>query len=94
MGKLTIANPAYDISLHRDGKQIGKLDFSGDEMVLIGDVDESAKVFFDYLASCFRGRLEEERAKEREACAKLIETSCHDDMTRAEEAEAIRGRTE
>ena len=52
MGKLTIANPNpdYNISFHRDGKQIGKLDFNGDEMVLVGNVDESAKVFFDYLA--------------------------------------------
>ena len=32
------------------------------------------------------------RADEREVCAKLIETICHDDMTRAEEAAAIRGR--
>lgn len=29
---------------------------------------------------------------EREACAKVIECDCHDDMTRAEEAAAIRAR--
>jgi len=29
---------------------------------------------------------------EREACAKVIESDCHDDMTRAEEAAAIRAR--
>ena len=32
------------------------------------------------------------RADEREACAKVIEDDCHDDMTRAEEAAAIRAR--
>lgn len=31
---------------------------------------------------------------EREACAKVIENECHDDMTRAEEAAAIRARGE
>jgi hypothetical protein len=31
-------------------------------------------------------------AAEREACAKVIESDCHDDMTRAEEAAAIRAR--
>lgn len=31
-------------------------------------------------------------AAEREACAELIEQVCHDDMTRAEEAAAIRAR--
>ena len=31
---------------------------------------------------------------EREACAKVIENGCHDDMTRAEEAAAIRARGE
>ena len=31
-------------------------------------------------------------AAEREACAKVIERDCHDDMTRAEEAAAIRAR--
>lgn len=34
------------------------------------------------------------RAEEREACAKVIEDDCHDDMTRAEEAAAIRARGE
>jgi hypothetical protein len=34
------------------------------------------------------------RADEREACAKVIENDCHDDMTRAEEAAAIRARGE
>ena len=31
-------------------------------------------------------------AHEREQCAKVIERECHDDMTRAEEAAAIRAR--
>ncbi len=75
MGKLIMAdpNPNYNISFHRDGKQIGKLDFNGDEMVFTGDVHESGKVFFDWIAEAFKGRLEQERAKEREACAKLCD---------------------
>jgi hypothetical protein len=32
--------------------------------------------------------------QEREGCANLIENECHDDMTRAEEAAAIRARGE
>ena len=31
---------------------------------------------------------------EREACARVIEKYCHDEMTRAEEAKAIRARGE
>lgn len=37
---------------------------------------------------------EKVRADEREACARVIEDECHDDMTRAEEAAAIRARGE
>jgi hypothetical protein len=58
-------NPNYNISFHRDGKQIGVLDFNGPEMVFSGDMEESAKVFFDWVANAFKGRLEQERADER-----------------------------
>ena len=33
------------------------------------------------------------RAEECDACAKVVEINCHDDMTRAEEAAAIRARS-
>jgi hypothetical protein len=90
MGKLKIANFKQDcnISFHREGKEIGELDFNGNQMKFTGDADESAKVFFEWLAKLFVGRLKEEREKEREACAKLCEQYQFDYAT------AIRRRTE
>jgi hypothetical protein len=75
MKTLSIGNikPNYNITFHRDGKQIGVLDFNGPEMTFTGDADESAKVFFDHIARSFKARLEQERADEREACAKVCE---------------------
>lgn len=69
--------PNYNITLHRDGKQIGALDFNGPEMTFTGDADESAKVFFDFIARTFKQRLEQERADEREACEALHD---HEDV--------------
>ena len=63
--------PNYNLSFHKEGKEIGKLDFNGPTMVFIGDFDESAKVFFQWIAEMFQTRLERERAEEREECAKL-----------------------
>ncbi len=65
--------PNYNMTFHNGGKQVGVLDFNGPEMVFNGDMNESAKVFFDFIASAFKARLEQERADEREACAKLAE---------------------
>lgn len=75
-GKLSVLNtkPNHNMTfLNQDGKQVGTLDFNGPEMVFTGDADESAKVFFDWIAKSFKARLEQERADEREACAKLCE---------------------
>lgn len=49
-----------------NNEQVGKLDFNGEKMTFEGEADESAKIFFDFLAECFAKRLEEERAAERE----------------------------
>ena len=57
--------PNYNMTFHRDGKQIGELDFNGPEMTFTGDADESAKLFFDLIARSFKERLEQERADER-----------------------------
>jgi hypothetical protein len=65
--------PNYNMTFHHDGKQIGVLDFNGPVMVFTGDADESAKVFFDFIAGWFKGRLEQERADEREACAMVCD---------------------
>jgi hypothetical protein len=61
----TEMKPNYNMTFNRDGKQIGVLDFNGPEMTFVGDADESAKVFFDFIAGWFKGRLEQERADER-----------------------------
>lgn len=63
----------YNISFHNNGKEIGKLDFNGPALVFTGDAEESAKVFIDWVARSFAGRLEEERKAEREACAKVCD---------------------
>jgi hypothetical protein len=79
-GQLSVSNfkPNYNISFHNNseggtGKEVGKLDFNGPKMVFTGDAEESAKVFIDWVARSFHGRLEEERKAEREACAKVCD---------------------
>ena len=88
-GQLQIANfkPNYSLTFHRDGKERGKFDFNGPEMLFEGDAAESAKVFVDWVARSFHGRLEEERAAEREACAQMC-----DEFGLSHAAEAIRHR--
>jgi len=59
--------PNYNITFHNNrdtgglGTQVGRMDFNGPEMVFEGDAAESAKVFIDWIAHAFKGRLEEER---------------------------------
>jgi hypothetical protein len=67
-GQLQVANfkPNYNLTFHRDGKEVGKFDFNGPEMIFEGDAAESAKVFVDWVARCFHGRLEQEREAGRE----------------------------
>jgi hypothetical protein len=65
---LSIANlkPNYNLTFHNNrdtgglGKQVGKLDFNGPQLVFEGDAEESAKVFIDWIAKSFKGRLDEE----------------------------------
>lgn len=58
--------PNYNLTFlnNRDtgglGTQVGRMDFNGPEMVFEGDAAESAKVFIDWIAHAFKGRLEEE----------------------------------
>jgi hypothetical protein len=62
----TNTKPSHNIIFHnQDGKQVGALNFNGPEMTFTGDADESAKVFFDFIARSFKARLEQERADER-----------------------------
>ena len=74
-GQLQVANfkPNYNLTIHRDGKEVGKFDFNGPEMLFEGDAAESAKVFIDCVANAFHGRLEQERKSELDACCDLLE---------------------
>ena len=68
VGQLQIADlkPNYTITFYNntdisgDGTQVGRMDFNGPEMVFEGDAAESAKVFIDWIARAFKGRLDEE----------------------------------
>lgn len=67
--QITFMNPKpnFVITFSRvDGGEIGRLDFNGPEMVFTGNAEESAKIFFNYIAGQFRERLEQERAAARE----------------------------
>lgn len=80
-GQLQIADlkPNYNITFHNNintsgaGKQVGRMDFNGPELVFTGDAAESAKVFIDWIAQAFRGRLQKERQAELDACCDLLE---------------------
>jgi hypothetical protein len=65
----------YNFVFHNGDRNVGILNFNGNggAMVFEGDAEESAKVFFDALAEKFADRLKEEREKEREACAQLVD---------------------
>ena len=65
--------PNYNIIFHNNGKEVGKLDFNGPALVFTGDAEESAKVFVDWIARSFAGRLEEARKAEREALLDLVD---------------------
>ena len=86
--------PNYSIIFHRGNEQIGVLDFNGPEMTFSGDMDESAKLFLELVATSFKTRLEQERAEEREACAKVCEQTNDGTPYNLAEAcaEAIRAR--
>lgn len=92
---LSIGNikPNYNMTFHRDVKQIGVLNFNGPEMTFTGDADESAKLFFDFIAKSFKERLEQERADEREQCAGLCDRFVNRMMSAEECAAAIRNRS-
>lgn len=51
--------PDYTIRLSKHDKEMGCLDFNGDKLKFEGDVEESAKIFFDFLLSSFNERIEE-----------------------------------
>lgn len=93
-GQLLFGNikPNYNLSFHKNGKEIGKLDYNGPALVFTGDAEESAKVFIDWVARSFAGRLEDERKAEREACLQIADDCADADMHASMAANAIRAR--
>jgi hypothetical protein len=85
-------SPNYNISFHNNGKEVGKLDFNGPALVFTGEAEESAKVFIDWIAQSFAGRLEEERKAEREACWRLCDELWIEGKDAHDCREAIRAR--
>lgn len=68
--------PNYNMTFsNADGKEVGKLDFNGDTMKFSGNAEQSAQVFFDWIAESFASRLLQERKKEYDRCVKLVERS-------------------
>lgn len=66
-----VMTPDYTVRFHRAGAEIGCLDFNGPAMTFTGDAEQSAKMLFDWVAVSFAGRLEAERAAERERLSAL-----------------------
>ena len=79
MSKLTVENsPKYSfqqprnhkITFQQDGKTVGALDFNGPEMTFEGDMDESCRLFMQFVAQSFAGRLKEEYQRGYDAAKK------------------------
>lgn len=71
----TLSNlkPSHNITLSNAEGEVGRLDFNGPQLVFIGNADESAKVFLDWVAHYFDQRLKDERQAELDACCELLE---------------------
>jgi len=71
---LTFPKQNYSLTFHRAGdngfiaEEVGRLDFNGPAMVFEGNAEESAKVFIDWIAKAFEGRLKEEYQRGYEDC--------------------------
>jgi hypothetical protein len=77
------AMPSYNITFHNGSGVIGKLDFNGPEMVFTGNAEESAKVFFDWIAKSFAGRLAEERERATHREMNTVEVKMKPDLLKA-----------
>ena len=70
MGELIdpAVKPNYNVSFHNDQGEVCRLDFNGPALVITGNVDDSARVILDWVATTFAQRLKDEReAGRREA---------------------------
>jgi hypothetical protein len=69
-GKMEFAKPNHTIQFHQDNKVVGTLDFNGPQMKFEGDMDESCRLFLQFVAQSFDGRLKEEYQRGYEAAKK------------------------
>jgi hypothetical protein len=58
--KIADIKPNHNIVMHNSQGEVGRLDFNGPAMIFEGDANESAKVFFDFVAQYFNQRLKDE----------------------------------
>jgi len=73
--RLSIGNlkPNYNITFNNRDGEVARFDLNGPELKFTGNVDEGAKIFIDWIATAFKGRLDEERGKELKDCCDLLE---------------------
>lgn len=62
----------YTINFHKDGKDIGKLDFNSGEVKFEGNFEASAVQFVEHLSSKWTSRLDAERAVAARLLAELV----------------------
>ena len=74
--------PNYTISFHKDDHStLGTLDFNGPDLVFTGNAEESAKVFIDWIAQMFHGRIAKEYAAGRESMRQECLQECSAEAT-------------
>ena len=65
-GDFIFFKPDYSIKFifNKDnGKEIGCLDFNGDKLKFEGDMEESAKIFIEFILNTFNQKIEEIKAE-------------------------------
>jgi hypothetical protein len=84
--KVPYGGSSNKLKFYNLNEEIGVLDFSGPEMKFTGLADQSAKVFFDFVAKLFTARLESERkyltAEDVNNCLWVTKRDWHNDDVR------------
>lgn len=70
MSELQFPKPNHSIQFYQDDKVTGTLDFNGPEMTFEGDMAENARLFLQFVAQSFKGRLDEEYQRGYDAAKK------------------------
>jgi hypothetical protein len=60
-GEISFFKPDFTLKFYKDygNKEIGCLDFNCDKLKFEGDMEESAKIFMEYLLKSFNNKIEE-----------------------------------